>query len=305
MKILCGTDFSSEARRAVAASAHLARMLGSNVRLVHVLDIPGAEEVLAAQAVARVTDFFEAEKARLEALLRQEVQRVETIGVAGGGATFECEVLAGRPDEAVIARAVATRADLIVVSALGRRGPRLWALGSTADRIAQRAPCPVLVVRDEEPFRAWAASERPLRVLLGLDLTPTSDAALRWLLGLRARGPIAFTAAHVYWPPDLRAKISSHGLPIGKDRPEAERALERTLRERVAQIAPALSYSLHMIGGMGRSADHLAQLCAAEAIDLLAVGTHQRKGVERVWHGSVSRDAIVGAETNVACVPVV
>ena len=39
--------------------------------------------------------------------------------------------------------------------------------------------------------------------------------------------------------------------------------------------------------------------------DLVAVGTHQRRGLGRWWYGSVSQGVLHTASMNVACVPVV
>jgi len=61
---------------------------------------------------------------------------------------------------------------------------------------------------------------------------------------------------------------------------------------------------LRFIGGLGRPADHLAQVAAEDKTDLLVIGTHQRTGASRIWHGSVSHDVIARAPANVVVVPV-
>jgi nucleotide-binding universal stress UspA family protein len=298
MTILCGTDFSDAARRAVVAAAQLARLRRTGVRLVHVLDIPGAEAVLSERTPAKVTEFFEAEARRLLAQLEEQAAPVRAL------APVLCEVLAGDPASALVEHGERMGAEIVVVSAVGRRGERLRALGRTADRVAQRARRPVVVVRDEAPFQAWAAGARPLRVLVGLDLSPTSDAALRWTTILRAAGPCVVSGVHVFWPPQVRERFHAAGLPIGAAEPEVEAALERELSARVAQVAPDLGLRLRLVGGMGRVAGHVAQVAADAGADLLVIGTHQRQGLDRLWHGSVSRDAIVSGPCNVAVVPV-
>jgi nucleotide-binding universal stress UspA family protein len=55
--------------------------------------------------------------------------------------------------------------------------------------------------------------------------------------------------------------------------------------------------------GWGRIDSHLAQLAHEKQADLLVVGSHHRNLAERVWHGSVSRNAIHEADCNVLCVP--
>jgi nucleotide-binding universal stress UspA family protein len=53
--------------------------------------------------------------------------------------------------------------------------------------------------------------------------------------------------------------------------------------------------------GVGRIADHLVALAAEEKVDLLVVGTHQRKALGKLW--SVSHHALRLARMSVASVP--
>ena len=57
------------------------------------------------------------------------------------------------------------------------------------------------------------------------------------------------------------------------------------------------------MGGLGRPADHLANLADEEQAGALVVGSHQRGGLARFWHGSVSHGAIDRARTNVFVIP--
>jgi nucleotide-binding universal stress UspA family protein len=296
--ILCGTDFSAFAARAVEAAAWWARARATDLRLIHVLDIPGAEEVLAQDADARVTRYFRDEVAKLATQLQAEKQRVSSPGL-----TVEVEVLPGRPDEVLVADAARIDAELIVVGAVGRRGDKLWRLGSTADHVAQVSLRPVLVVRDESPIRAWARGEGPLRAVVGVDLTPSSDAALRWITTVGATTRVDAKAAYVYWPPDLRERLKAFALALGSGDPRVQERLQSELSERIASVTGGVSMPLRFVGGLGRPADHLAQIAGEEKADLLVIGTRQRTGAARMWHGSVSHDVIVRAPMNVVVVP--
>jgi nucleotide-binding universal stress UspA family protein len=65
----------------------------------------------------------------------------------------------GRPDRAIVSLARELSADLVVVATHPTtRFQRLFG-GSTADRIARNAPCPVVVVRPKEDDNETAASE--------------------------------------------------------------------------------------------------------------------------------------------------
>jgi nucleotide-binding universal stress UspA family protein len=297
MTILCGTDLSPAARIALVAAAHVARVRRTSVRFVHVLDIPGADAVLTHRPAARVTAFFEAEERRLLAQLEAEAAPLRAL------APIECIVVAGKPAETLVESAESAFAELIVVSAVGKRGESRIRLGRTADQIARLARHPVLVVRDAEPFRAWSTGERPLRILAAVDQSPTSDAALEWIRGFSTAAPVAFTACHVFWPPEVRERFKKKGLAIGEADEDAAAELERELRAHVATVAPDIQAKLRIVGGLGKVAPHLTQVAAEERSDVIVVGTHQRQGLERLWNGSVSRDAIVDGPCSVVAVP--
>jgi nucleotide-binding universal stress UspA family protein len=295
MTILCGTDFSAPSLEAARAAAALARVWKQELVLAHAAEpsdadlAPGAGDEPSRAAGER---------------LRQAAQRLDE------GGRVRTELLGGFPDQELPACAERVGAELIAVGALGRRFPAEWALGSTADRIARGARVPVLVARSAAPFEAWSRGERPLRVLVCVDLSESSDAAVRWTSELCARATCAPTAAHVYWPPEVREQLglppAKHGpagerLPIGTVDREVEQALERKLSARLAPLGK--QPAVRLVGGLGRVADHLVQLAAEEHADLVVVGKKKRTGLQRFWHGSVSHGVLDLARTNVACVP--
>ena len=56
-------------------------------------------------------------------------------------------VIAGHPTIGVLGTARALAPDLIVLPTHGRSGLKRLVLGSVAEQVVRRAPCPVLVVR--------------------------------------------------------------------------------------------------------------------------------------------------------------
>jgi nucleotide-binding universal stress UspA family protein len=53
--------------------------------------------------------------------------------------------------EQIVELATRERSELIVISSHARRGFDRWLIGSTAERVVQLAPCPVLVLRGPQP----------------------------------------------------------------------------------------------------------------------------------------------------------
>ncbi len=60
---------------------------------------------------------------------------------------------------------------------------------------------------------------------------------------------------------------------------------------------------IHLEPGYGRRADHLLHVAHERGVDLVVLGTHQRMGLQRWWHGSVSEGVLRQAEQSVVCVP--
>lgn len=60
------------------------------------------------------------------------------------------DVLEGSPAESICEYAAAESADLIIVGNSGKGGIKRMFLGSTSAKIAQNAPCPVLIARNKE-----------------------------------------------------------------------------------------------------------------------------------------------------------
>jgi universal stress protein A len=60
------------------------------------------------------------------------------------------QVCVGNPARAIVQTARDLPADLIVIATHGRTGLKHVLLGSVAEHVVQRAPCPVLIVRENE-----------------------------------------------------------------------------------------------------------------------------------------------------------
>jgi nucleotide-binding universal stress UspA family protein len=173
MKIVCGTDFTLHAEKAANVAAALAARYRSALTLVHAVE-PAQMEFLSKAHV----DIF---RDKLRRKLLEEGNRLRK-----SGTDVTENLVLGRPDEILAATAKRSKADLIVVSSLGQVAPIRWLVGSVAERTAQNAAVPTLVVRNDEPLIAWARRKRVLNVFGAYDFSASSDAALRWVASLKS-----------------------------------------------------------------------------------------------------------------------
>jgi nucleotide-binding universal stress UspA family protein len=290
MAILCGTDFSAAAGRALTAAAHLAARTKTRLHLVHAtqLDADALEGELKADHMQWVGTRLGTEAERARAL----------------GADVTVHLTKGPPDEALIALAAEIHAQLIVIGPLGGRAEGSFKLGGHADRLVQRSHVPVLIVRDAEPFASWLREQRPLRVVLGADLSRSTDAAMNFVDGWRRLAPCKLTAVHLYWPPQQFVRLGLEGVRSYIDpEPEVVATLTRELTHRLASAVTPEPVEVQVEPHLGRLGDRLADIAFARGADLLVVGNHARNALHRIWEGTVSRWALHAARGNVLCVP--
>jgi nucleotide-binding universal stress UspA family protein len=129
-RILVATDFSLCSLNALGHAEDLARKLDAELIVLHVEPVPTAGSDLGDVAHAAV----ERELARTAAGLRDYHPGVRTI------------VRAGAPDEEIVDAAATERASLVVMGTHGRTGLARALLGSVAESVVRRAPCPVLTI---------------------------------------------------------------------------------------------------------------------------------------------------------------
>ena len=288
MKVVCGTDFSQHAAEAADVAAALAARLNEPLALIHVMEAT-RYELLSKELFDNLRD-------RRQARLKQEAERLRKSGVK-----VEEELLTGSPSTVLADFAGGSKAGLIVVSSLGQIAPSRWLVGSVAERVAQTASMPTLVVRGAEAFKSWS-KVRPLNILVGYDFSASSDAALQWVAALRKLGPCRITVAFVSWPPQERGRLGmgGHASPL-ENPPEVEKLLERDLRKRCEAALGDAEVHIRVAAAWGRPEPQLIELAREAQADLIVVGAHQRHGLERFW--SVSREILHDAPMSVACVP--
>lgn len=288
MSIVFGTDFSERAMAAARAAAVLARRTGEVLHLVHITEYGSTGRTTASD----------------ESLRRELHSRLEALAaeLRSADTRVEFHLMEGAPDEVLVEHAALVHASLIIVSHHGQRAPR-WRIGNVAERVVQAARCPVLVVRSAGPLEAWARGERSLRILLGLDFSPPSDAAVAWVRKLRTLGPCEVVAAHHYWGADAHVRYGVPLSPESEATPEVEEALRRDLTARLGDMPGTGAVWVHLDPGLSRPAESLVALARKEEADLIVVGTHQRTGASKWWYGSVSQRIIHDSPVSVLCVP--
>ncbi len=142
-KILCPTDFSELSVGAVNYAVLLAETFGAELHLLHVVDqayqywmAMGPETIPAGPMPEELTKT--ATKQMEEFAGEYVPEKLEA----------STEVISGRPFLEIIRIARERKSDLIVIGTHGRGALRQVLLGSVAEKVVRKAPCPVLSVRE-------------------------------------------------------------------------------------------------------------------------------------------------------------
>lgn len=150
--ILVPVDFSPHAEHAFTYATTLAERFGAKLALLYVVDdsfVTGgwSSEIY----VPNVPEL-------MENLIADADRRLATLkaSAAALGLTAETAVIRGRPAHAIVEHAKNGGFDLIVMGTHGRTGVSHVVMGSVAERVLRKAPCPVLTVRGTEAVEASA-----------------------------------------------------------------------------------------------------------------------------------------------------
>jgi len=141
-QILVPTDFSSKSKAAVDYAVELARRLGAQVTLLHVVREPTPFDY----SMSGVPDGQweqvreDADKKLDEECARAKLsyERVDSLVRTGTGL-----------HEQIVSAVREVSADLVVLSTHGYSGWKLFFFGSGAEQLVHESPCPVLVVRSQ------------------------------------------------------------------------------------------------------------------------------------------------------------
>jgi nucleotide-binding universal stress UspA family protein len=143
-RILAGVDGSTQAEHALRHAAGLAKALGAELRIVHVVDMGVLP--LAPELALDVDRLAKARRADGEKLLAAALEQARAAGATAQARLLETGTPA-QPIAAVLVEAAASwPADLVVLGARGRGGLERLLLGSVADGVARRSAVPVVLV---------------------------------------------------------------------------------------------------------------------------------------------------------------
>ena len=137
-RILYPTDFSESAENALQYVISLSKKYGSKIHVLHVVE-----------PFTYTSDFgidYSAQYREMEVTAKRLIEEIVT-SLKKSSLDAEGAVLSGEPFVEIIRYARQENADLIVMATHGRTGIEHMLLGSVAEKVVRKSPCPVLTIK--------------------------------------------------------------------------------------------------------------------------------------------------------------
>jgi nucleotide-binding universal stress UspA family protein len=274
--ILCPIDFSEFSIRAYRYALSLAEHYRAKVVAQHIVELwryPYAEYVASQgdyQEFCRA--LREGGQEKLQEFVKNRT-RDET--------PLELVVHEGIAADLILSFAEVRKTDLIVMGTHGRRGFDRLVLGSVADRVMRRAPCPVLTICKAPP-ESTAAGEEPHRIhhlnriLFCTDFSENSGQALKYAISATGEYDAELTLLHV---------LEEVPSPANKDQAIA------TATKQLDKLIPSEERNKLKIKTavrMGKPYQQIIQLAGKAQVDVVVMGVSGRGALDRAVFGSTT-----------------
>jgi len=243
----------------------------SLLRAVHAHRVPGLDDV---NAQVRVVEDG-------EAYLKEVADRLERRGLK----PVHWAVWYDEPAKAIALAVTRYAIDLVAMATHGRGGLSRLLLGSVAEAVVRSVQVPVLLLRGQSAWKAWANG----KMLVPLDGLQTAEAILPIVERLAGPRDLIVSLLEVIEPLPSAVRAESTQLDdlITLRREEAQGYLAK-----VADALKAKGLRVEWSLAFGHAAETIADIAAEKRADLIAMATHGRTGLERLFLGSVAEGVL-------------
>lgn len=294
--VLVGVDGSACAETALRWAAADAAARHVPLTVVNVVDLPRLAGVpLSAELVAT------AGRAGRQIVDRAARSARDALRDIAPDLQVEGAVHTGDPAGTLLR--LAGDADEVVVGSHGHGGLVALLIGSVSAKLAEHAPVPVVVVRGPGATAGRPAEGRtPGRVVVGVDGSERSEAALEQGFGYADRHGLDVTVTHVYTGGAYLRPVAPYPLPPYPTEEDLARLREQAVRITEQAVArwtekyPDLLVRIDVVDDL--PVHHLVEASRGAAV--LVVGTRGLGGLAGMLLGSVSQAVTRHADCPVA-----
>lgn len=262
-KILVPCDFSEQAINAFRFALHLEVESKTEVHLVHVIDLPVLYDTVLMPALS-----FEQEK--FQDLKRNAEQKCEQlIHKHPAAIKVKSKVEFGPTYRTIVEYIAQHEIDLVVMGTRGITGIREIFIGSNTEKVVRASQVPVIAVKNYI---------KPGRIKdIVFPNTVAADSQEDLVMRVKALQHSLQATLHVVW--------INTPLNFRKDTESREQL------EHFAKRYMLRDYTINIFNDMEEEAGIINFTHLIHA-DLIALGTHGRKGIARIINGSIAEDLV-------------
>lgn len=258
-KIIAAVDFSPVTTEVTEAAAHFAKLHGSELILLYVVETGGG-----------IADLFRDSEA-LAKHRHAAMHRLEEIELKlkAGGITVSKMIVEGRPHRAIVDAAESVLAEMVVMGLCGTDSGKQQFVGSNLHAVVRNANCPVVTVNQGMHLKQLKKILVPVDARFGMR-------ELRLLLELN--------------PESASAEVTLLALQSGEENAGALQAFLDKEKELLTAHCKAVVKT--QIASCDEISKCIVDFAASGGYDMVWLETHGRNGLASLIEGSVTEDLL-------------
>ena len=276
--ILFATDFSPCSVPAFRYAVEWAKVFNAQLTIFHGLSLQPGLDIDAGIAQRYLEEQRKVAEEHLNQLLAEAHQKVPQTSI---------EMRAGLPSSQICDVARECKADLIITGTHGWAGFNRFLFGSVAERVIQRAPCPVLSIPDRSPEETagiHALTIQPRQIVMPIDFSDCSMDAYEYAVQVAKWFDAPLTLVCAIEPLSYSLDFSlTHPL---EDKTNRKKVVQRLEKLTTLLVDEGLSAQYELVEKP--SVEAILETSSTQQADLVVMGTHGRKGLSRLLLGSTT-----------------
>ena len=260
-KILVPCDFSKPAINAYRYALDVAALSKGTIKLVHVIELPVMHDTVLMPVLNFEQELLKELREKAVTQFKKVTEKYKTEGIK-----VSWEVLFGPPSRMLLDFITTGPIDLVIMGSHGASGLREYFIGSNAEKVIRKSPVPVLITKDYKK-----------RAIKNIVFPNTLETENQSELVARIKALQSFFQAklHLVW---INTPLNFTSDVVTQQR-----------LQNFAKRFGLKDYSVNIFNHPNEE-DGIIQFAKYIKGDIIAMGTHGRKGITHLINGSVAED---------------
>lgn len=278
-KLLWGTDFSKNSQACLPYIKEFSQKLNTGNHVLYVL--PKFAEWVYETAFFKDEDLIKI----IDNTKQQSLDKIKIVGEESG-IEFQADVVEGFESEELIHFAENNDIDMIFAGRRGISRIKDIFIGSTTSRLIRNSDIPIFVVPKVK------SNVNLKKILSPIDLGKVSLPELKYSISLAKQLDAKLYVTHV-------TEFFSYKIPVFK-----KDMLIKKINENIITIAQEHNFNIeNIIYEIGEPAHKIIEIAEHNKIELIIMATHQRKGIEKLFLGSIAEKVLMYSNIPILFLP--